>query len=250
MADVKFPSEIVSLPSQGKYYTEDNPLKSGKIEIKYPTAQEEDILTSQNLIKRGVVIPYFLKALFVDSTINLDTMLLGDKNALMIVARILAYGNQYNYSYTCSGCGEKNEEIVNLNEFPEKEFTFVEVFEFKLPVSNRDITFKLLTHADERAIETDVKALRKALGGLVDHEFTTRLKCLIVTLDGETDRTKINNFVDNEFLSQDSLQFRNYLDTVTPNVEMVTEVECKLCGYEEEITVPLTVQFFWPTARI
>ena len=52
MAEVKFPTEVVDLPSKGLLYPKDSSLSSGQIEIKYMTAKEEDILTSANLIKK------------------------------------------------------------------------------------------------------------------------------------------------------------------------------------------------------
>jgi len=95
MAEVKFPTEVVDLPSQGLLYPKDSPLSSGTIEIKYMTAREEDILTSANLIKKGIVIDKLLEALIIDKSIKLDDMLLGDKNAILIASRILAYGKDY-----------------------------------------------------------------------------------------------------------------------------------------------------------
>ena len=55
----KFPTEIIELPSKGLFYPKDNPLSSGKIEMKYMTAREEDILTTPSLIKQGVVLDRF-----------------------------------------------------------------------------------------------------------------------------------------------------------------------------------------------
>ena len=93
MADEqKFPSEVIDLPSGGKLYGEDSPLKDGKIEIKYMTAKEEDILTSQNLIKKGVVIDKLIDALILTEGIKGSDLILGDKNAVMVAARVLAYG--------------------------------------------------------------------------------------------------------------------------------------------------------------
>ena len=96
MADTKkeqqFPTEIIDLPSQGKVYPKDSPLTTGKLEIKYMTTKEEDILTSQNLIKKGVVIETLLSSLIVTPDVNVGDLVLGDKNAVMIAARILAYG--------------------------------------------------------------------------------------------------------------------------------------------------------------
>ena len=61
MSDTKleFPTEIVDLPSKGLVYPEGHPLRKGNVEIKYMTAREEDILASQSLIKKGVVLDKF-----------------------------------------------------------------------------------------------------------------------------------------------------------------------------------------------
>ena len=90
----KFPTEVVDLPSKGKLYPPDSPLASGTIEMKYMTAKEEDILTNQNYIEKGIVIDKLLQALIVDKTIDYNELLVGDKNALLIAARILGYGKE------------------------------------------------------------------------------------------------------------------------------------------------------------
>ena len=100
MAEYKFPTEIVDLPSKGHFYVQGHPLSSGKVEIKYMTAKEEDILTSQNLIQQGTVIEKLLQSLIVDKSVKVDDMLIGDKNAIMGAARILGYGKDYQFTYT------------------------------------------------------------------------------------------------------------------------------------------------------
>ena len=115
MAEVKFPTEVVDLPSQGLLYPKDSPLSSGTIEIKYMTAREEDILTSANLIKKGIVIDKLLEALIVDKSIKLDDMLLGDKNAILIASRILAYGKDYEVEV------DGKEVVVDLTTLKEKK---------------------------------------------------------------------------------------------------------------------------------
>ena len=104
MAEFKFPTEEVELPSKGLVYPKDNPLSSGKIEMKYMTAKEEDILTNQNYIKQGIVIDKLLKSLIV-SKVNYDDLIVGDKNAVLIAARILGYGKDYDFQY-------KGEEVT------------------------------------------------------------------------------------------------------------------------------------------
>jgi hypothetical protein len=122
--EMKFPSEIVSLPSKGFFYAEDNPLSSGELEMRYMTAKDEDILTSQNLIRRGVVIDKLLKSLVVDKSIDLDSMLIGDKNALMVAARVLGYGKDYNFEVDCPACSEHNKDSVDLTLLVEKAVSF------------------------------------------------------------------------------------------------------------------------------
>jgi len=257
MPETKFPTEVVSLPSKGHYYSKDDPLSSGEIEIKYMTAKEEDILTSQNLIRRGIVIDKLLEALVVDEKVNLNTMLIGDKNAVMIASRILGYGKSYDFEIDCPACAEHNKDSVDLTTFPDKKINFSKhdkgqnEFNFKLPSTKVELIFKILTQKDERDIDEELKAMKKITKGSgIDPEVTTRMKKIILAVDGERSRAKVNKFIDEQFLSRDSLEFRKYLQTITPDVDMTYNFECSLCTYIEEMTVPMTVQFLWPAARV
>ena len=246
MAEVKFPTEVVDLPSQGLLYPTDSPLSSGKIEIKYMTAREEDILTSANLIKKGVVIEKLLESLVIDKSIKIDDLLIGDKNAVLIAARILAYGKEYSVEYD----GQKIE--VDLTQLKDKKLDESKVskgvneFDFELPATKRKLTFKLLTSGDEKEIDKEVKGYEK-IGDGIGYELTTRLKHMIVSVDGDTKRASINSFVDNEFLSRDSLAFRQYLSSITPDVDMNVKI-IDSDGKEIKVAVPITVRFFWPSA--
>ena len=258
MAEEKrqFPTEMVNLPSRGALYSKESSLSGGEIEVKYMTAKEEDILTSQNLIRKGIVIDKLLQSLVVDASINLDNLLIGDKNALMVASRILGYGKDYNFEVNCPSCSEKIEDSFDLTKLKDKKIDHsifkdgVNEFDFKLPATKRQITYKLLTQKDESGIDEELKALKK-IAGKTDQtsEVTTRLKRAILSVDGETNRGKINSFVDNEFLSRDSLAFREHLASITPDVDMKYNYTCPSCDHEEEMTVPMTVQFFWPSTR-
>ena len=68
----KFPTEMVELPSKGLIYPEDHPLVSGKIEMKYMTAREEDILTNMNFIRQGVVIDKLLQSMIVSEIARIE----------------------------------------------------------------------------------------------------------------------------------------------------------------------------------
>ncbi len=242
----KFPSEVIDLPSKGKVYSKDSPLSSGKIELKYMTAREEDILTSQNLIKKGVVIDKLLNSLILDKGIQVSDLVLGDKNAVMVAARILAYGPEYACEVTNPGTGEPFEHIFNLADCPFKKLPDDlkgNKFEFELPISKTKIEFKLLTGKEETIINKEIQQIKK-LGDIVSRELTTRLKHTIISVDGESDTTTIRNFVDT-LLSRDSLALRNEITRITPDIEMKQEVEFA-GGETVEVDIPMTVNFFWP----
>ncbi len=248
MAEVKFPTEVVDLPSKGLLYPKDHPLASGKVEIRYMTAKDEDILTSPNLIKQGVVLEKLIENLLVDKSINLGDMLTGDKNALLLAIRILGYGKDYPVEIN----GHKVE--VDLTKIKDKVLDKKAIstrdnrFDFELPATKRKIQFKLLTSADEKRISQETEAISKVTGG-IQMNLTTRYKTQIISVDGNEDKAFINSFVDNELLSRDSIALRTYIDTIAPDVDMTwhyTDDE----GERREFLVPVTVQFFWPTLNI
>ena len=248
MAEVKFPTEVVDLPSQGLLYPKDSPLSSGTIEIKYMTAREEDILTSANLIKKGIVIDKLLEALIVDKSIKLDDMLLGDKNAILIASRILAYGKDYEVEV------DGQEVVVDLSTLKENKLDEKLVvnganeFDFELPATKRKLTFKLLTQSDEKSMDKEIQGYKK-IGDGIGYETTTRLKHQILSVDGDAKKASINSFVDNEFLSRDSRDFRAYVNSINPDVEMKSTLIDE-DGNEKEFTVPMTVTFLWPSVGI
>lgn len=245
------PTEVIDLPSGGWFYPEGHPLASGKIEMKYMTAKEEDILTSQNLIRQGVVIDKLLQALIVDK-FNYDDLLVIDKNALFIAARVLGYGKDYEVEVACPACGEKSRHVVDLTTFESKDLDFSNftkgqnAFNFTLPASKRVLTLKFLTHGDEKNIEQELKGLKK-LSSItkVDPELTTRLKYVITAVDGNENAVTAN-FVNN-LLAADSFALRKYLKEITPDMDTTFSYTCPHCGHEnEKIQVPIDVSFFWP----
>ena len=246
------PTEVIELPSKGYFYPEGHPLSSGKIEMKYMTAKEEDILASQNLIKQGVVIDKLLQSLIV-TKINYNDLLTVDKNAIFIAARILAYGKEYEVDITCPSCGEKSKHTLDLGDFETKQVDWDRftpgqtTHTFDLPIAKNKLSLKFLTHGDEKKIEEAVKGykkLSKASG--IDPELSTRLKHLIVAVDGNEDKGFINKFVDS-MLSRDSLALRSYLKEVTPDIDTTFSFECPHCSFEQEkMAMPINVGFFWP----
>ena len=242
----KFPSEIVELPSKGLLYSEDSPLSSGKIEMKYMTAKEEDILTNQNYIEKGVVIDKLLQALIINKDIQYNDLLIGDKNALLIAARVLGYGKDYEFNY-----GD-TKEVIDLTKLKEKEFDIKSFkagkneFKFTLPTTGVELTYKLLTHGDESKISREITGLKK-INKDASPDLSTRLKYMITAVDGNGDTKTIREFVDNQFLARDSREFRKHIEKISPDVDMKFYPEN---GPEEGVTIPIGVTFLWPDAAI
>jgi len=254
IAESKFPTEIIDLPSQGKLYPEGHPLTSGKVEMKYMTAKDEDILTSQNLIQKGIVIDMLLRSLIVSNgegaIVNYDDLVIGDKNAIMIAARVLGYGAEYPVEVSCPKCQAKVKEVVDLAALENKQVELGDngnEFEFVLPLSKKTLSFKILTHADEKLIEIETKRMKKrSKSTQISFDLTSRLKVIISAVDGEDTKLAVDNFVENEFVSRDSLAFRKHLDAISPDVDMTVYFECESCGHEGDVAIPMTVDFFWP----
>lgn len=254
--NTKFPTEIIDLPSKGLVYPEGHPLSSGKIELKYMTAREEDILTSQNLIRQGVVIDKLLQSMIV-TPINYNDIIVGDKNAIMVAARILGYGKDYEARVECPECEESSNCVIDLTSLEPKE---VEIdngvskmiapnqFELTLPSSKRNVIFQLLTHGNEKTIEKGVSVNKKSYNkDSVDTELTTRLKHLIISIDNNTEQAYINNFVDNELFAMDSRVLRGQIKNVAPDQPFKYSFECPHCGHQEDgHDFPISTQFFWP----
>ena len=242
MAENTFPTEIVELPSQGKLYSKNSPLASGKVEMRYMSAADEDILTNQSFIEKGIVVDKLLQSLIVDKSINYGDLLVGDKNALLIAARILGYGGKYEFEYR----GEKEE--VDLTQLLQKplhpDFVAAETnnFTFTCPATGAVLEFKLLTHSDEQAIEQELKGLRRIKKDSVP-ELSTRLKYMIQSVDGVTDRKAVRDFVDTKFLARDSRAFRKYVSDLQPDIDMRFYPED---GPEDGVEIPITVSFLWP----
>jgi hypothetical protein len=240
MSEFKLPTEIIDLPSQGKLYASDSPLAEGKIEMKYMTAKEEDILTNQAYIRDGIVLDKLLQSLIV-TKFNYSDLLIGDKNAIMIAARVLGYGKDYKFNYA------SEEQVVDLSQIEPLPLTDEikkaesNEFSFTLPSSENTVTFKLLTHGDEKKIEQELKGLSK-INKKSSPIVTTRLKHQILSVNGEDELPKVREFVDSFLLAQDSRALREEIKRIGPDVDLTFFPE----GSDRRVDIPIGLSFFWP----
>ena len=248
----KFPTEVVELPSKGLPYPESSPLSSGKVEMKYMSAREEDILTNMNFIRQGVVIDKLLQSMIV-SEIDYNELLIGDKNALLIASRILGYGKDYDFEIM-DDYGQKIRTSVDLTSFnskPVDESLFSKgknEFALNLPISKVTITFKLLTHADEKKIDQEIKGLTK-VNPNGSYDITTRLKHTITSVNGSKEQDDIRTFVDN-MMVKDARFLREYIAKITPDLDLNFSYIDSKGGVVEGITLPMGTSFFWPDSGV
>jgi hypothetical protein len=244
-----FPTEVISLPSKGLVYSELSPLAKGEITIKLMTAKEEDILTSTNLIRKGVQLDKLLEAIVVESGVNVNELVIGDKNAILISSRILAFGPEYNVTITDPGDGEETEVSIDLSKIKVKEIdesilNRKNEYDFVLPISKTPIKFKLLTHGDEVAINKDIEASQKTLKQ--SNEITTRWRRIITEVDGNRDMGTVSNFVSNRLLAGDSKALRKYMSEISPDLDLTFEYTSPSTGESEALKIPFGVNFFYP----
>ena len=240
MAEFKLPTEQVDLPSKGLLYPKESPLSSGKVEIKYMTAKEEDILSNQSYIQKGIVLDKLLDELIVSKDINHRDLVVGDKNAVLIAARILGYGKEYSFTWA----GE--EQVVDLTELQNNDFDPSNMidnkneFAYTLPHSGNELTYRILTGREEAKITREIKGLKK-INKDANPELTTRLKYMILSINGDDDNKQIREFVDNHLLARDSRAFRTHIRSFQPDVDLTITLDSG-----EEVEVPMGLSFFWP----
>ena len=240
MAQLKFPTEEVTLPSKGLVYPETNPLSNGKIEIKYMTAKEEDILSNQSYIQDGSVLDRLLDSVIVTENVKSKDLIIGDKNAVLVATRILGYGKNYDFRYA----GETiTTDLTNVKDKPIDESLFTKgknEFAFTLPHSENKITFKILDGHDDFKVKREVAGIQK-VKPKANPELSTKLKYMILSVNGESDKKTVREFVDNYLLARDSRALRDYVTEFQPDVNLTHTMEDG-----EEVGIPIGIGFFWP----
>ena len=241
--EFKLPTETIELPSKGLVYPEGHPLAEGTIELKYMTAKEEDILTNTALIQNGTVLDKLLESLII-TKVNFSDLLIGDKNAILVAARILGYGKDYTFKYLGQ---DYTVDLSLLEPKPLDESLYTRgqnEFEFILPSTGTRLTFKLLTHGDELKISQEIESLKK-LNKLSSPDLSTRLKHMILSVEGSYEKKDIREFVDNYFLARDSKAFREHIRNLQPDLDLTFFPE----RTEIKVDIPIGIGFFWPELR-
>ncbi len=248
------PTEFVELPSKGLGYSEGHPLHNKEtVEIRYMTAKDEDILASRALLKKGIALERFMQNIIVDKTIRPDELLTGDRNAIIIAARISGYGANYQTMVTCPACGTKNTFSFDLTKKKVHEPTFLEelklestgtgTFMTTMPYSKFKIEFKLLRGEDENYLAMMLEDKRKRK--MMESALTDQYRRMIIAIEGHSDGAIINRYVTN-MPTLDSRHLRTCYKMVSPDVKIENDFVCSECDHAEEVSVPFGTDFFWP----
>ena len=247
------PTELIELPSGGQFYSKNSTLHGVEsVEIRHMTAKDEDILVNKSFISNGVVLDKLLESVIIDKSINVDDLLVGDKNALLVAARISGYGSDYETKVLCPACGSISENSFDLNliesadskeEKYEVQRTENGTFLFELPSSRVDVEIRPFTGRDEKSILKANKVRKK--NKLPELGLSDQMKRYIVSVNGSEQIKDISEFV-NSMPALDARYLRSVYKSVTPNVDLVQHFECPECSHEQEMEVPFSTDFFWP----
>ena len=248
------PTELVDLPSGGKFYPENHPLHNAEaVEIRYMTARDEDILVNKSFLKKGVVLDRLLESVIIDKNISVKSLLVGDKSAILVAARITGYGSEYDTKVACPSCGDVNDHSFDLleastitgmeNSGVDYEQTSNGTFIIKTPRTEALVEIKLLTGGDEdKLVKTNQMRVKNKLPEL---GMTDQMLSYIVSINGTSDTNFLNSFIEN-MPAMDARSIRSSYKKIMPNIDLSQQFQCNSCDYEQEMEVPFTSEFFWP----
>lgn len=242
------PTTLVELPSEGKFYPNGHPLYDAEtVEIKQMTTREEEILTNESLIKKGVVIDRLIKSVLLDKNIKPESLLIGDRNAILIALRIDGYGEDYEVNLTCTSCGKTEPETIDLSELShsenhkELETTEDGTFVVELPKTKAAVELKMMTGADETAV-AEANSKQKKYG--IERHIVNQYTQMIASVNGDSDPAVISSFA-SSLPVRDSRFLRKAYKQLVPDVNMSVNFQCSHCGHEQGLEVPITANFFW-----
>jgi hypothetical protein len=255
-ADVTFatPTEFVELPSKGRFYPEGHPLHNvEEVEIRFMTAKEEDILSSSILLKKGIMLDRFIENILIDKSVNVQTLYSGDRNAILLAARITGYGSDYDTRMSCPSCNTVSDYTFDLSEYglnyaEEVEdlgltLTSAGTYTLEMEKSKVHLEIRLLDGEDEKYLTRITESKKK--NNLMETPLTDLLKMIIASVNGDDSRSTVENYV-NSMPAYDSRHIRKIYAQINPNIDLTKNFNCPACGKTTQLEVPLSADFFWP----
>lgn len=144
--------DIIQLPSNGQCYRN----KVDRVPVAFLTAYDENIITSPNLYKDGLVIDYLLKSKVVNSEINVEDLVSGDADAIILYLRATSYGPEFPIVVNDPDTGEQIDTTIDLTKLKPRDFKLIGDenghFEYTTPILKDKIKFRYLTRKQERQL--------------------------------------------------------------------------------------------------
>lgn len=256
--EYKVPTDIISIPSNGIFYEGGEDI----VEVAYMTAKDENILTSPNLIQTGKFLDRLLEEKIKSGwvkKIGVNNLLSGDKDAILNFLRITAYGPEYKVMLNDPQTNEEFEYEIDLNKLDYKQVPYDEVefdkgsntFSYKIKDmkgSEHDVKFKLLTSYEEEIIVKKSESYAKSQGyNSVNTVVTDKLVAQTVSLDGNTDKIKIKNFIEYQLNLREARKYRDYINKCTPGLDYSYEVIAP-SGYRFRPPIQINLaEYFYPS---
>lgn len=236
--------ELVDLPSKGLFY--DN--KISQLEVEYMTSKDEDLITTPSLIESGKVLDILLKRKIKTKGVIPEMLLPGDRNAILLFLRTSSYGFEYNVTITDPRTGVPFKTVVNLNNLKYKEMKELPDakghFSIDIPMRKKKVIFRLLNSGEENEIYQKAEEIKEAYNLEFSEYNTMKLKASIISIDGKTDRSYIDRFVD-AMPALDALTIRKKIIEVSPDIDMTYEFKAK-DGFKFKGQLTVDVDFFFP----
>ena len=202
------PAEIVTLTTKGQVYPIDSPLREGKLEMRYMTAYDEDILTNASYINEGVTIDKLLEALIV-TPIEFSEIAEIDKDSLILSARILSYGSEYTVKVQDPKTKELLERTVDLSKLKTKTLDI-----------ESDDNGEFLYETEKHAIKFKFPSVSSNTETISEY-----LSNVITEVNGKRKQSDIDHFIKYSFLIKESKEFQKYIIENTPRVILEHEFE-------------------------
>ena len=251
-------TEMVQLPSKGKYYDQDSSLNgTSEIEIKHMTAKEEDLLVKEDYIRKNNVLEKLLESIIVDKNIKINDLLVEDKYALLTSARITSYGSEYSFKTRCDSCSaeidfnfdlQKMLDLEPIQKIPDEvEETEEGIFEFKIDTKDLTVGLRILTLEEFEYISEQSKR-RKDLS-VPGSETVDFLNMAVEHVGGFSKREVLSKLFEVLPL-KDIRKIRKTYAAISPSLQKTQTQECPNCASTVEREVPFSLGWFWPDARI
>jgi hypothetical protein len=240
------PFDVIKLPSEGLLY----PKTGSSLKVAYLNAMDENIITNPNLLRSGKFLEVLINRKMIGTDLRYKDLHVGDRNAIMIWLRSTGYGSKYkivlgdpedNFKEFEAEIDLSELPIKNLKEKPDENGHFT----FNLPMSGKEIKFRLLNVGDVENIEEHIEKMTEEVGPEFTDASTYTLKKQILAVENDFSSETVTSFIEKGMRIGDVRAFRMFVNDIESGVDMNITVGTP-GGGSVNTFLPLNTSFFWP----